>query len=137
MPLSYLEAKARVCPDNLVTPGSKEHMDILELMRQSGRLFSEENVAERPEPRPARTIVDLKPYNVRPTPITRKTMTLAKRQWLQVDCNRKAYEAHLAEHQTVPIGALEPLPRHLEWSNKIPPKMSGPMSKHSWISQLK
>ena len=137
MPISYLDAKARVCPDGPVTPGSKEHKDILELMRQSGRVFAEENVPERPAPRPARNISDLKPYNLRPAPITRKTMALAKKQWLQIECNRKAYEAHLAEHQTVPVGALEPLPKHLEWSDKIAPKMSGPMSKHAWISQLK
>jgi hypothetical protein len=44
MPLTFLEAKARVSPHAAVIPGSKEHKDILELMRQSGKIFAEDNI---------------------------------------------------------------------------------------------
>jgi len=42
--MNFLEAKNIVSPDKPVVPGSAEHKEILNLMRQSGRVFAEDNV---------------------------------------------------------------------------------------------
>lgn len=138
MSLSYLEAKAKICPDGPVSPGSKEHMDILELMRKSGRLFAEENVVEQKVLIPAKTMADIMPFASRPEPpITRVTMAMSKKRWLQSESNRTAFDEHLKTYQPVPAGAFEPIPQHMEWNTKIVPIMDGPISKHKWISLLK
>jgi hypothetical protein len=47
--MNFLDAKNIVSPDSPVVPGSKEHKDILKLMRQSGRVFAEDNVIPVPK----------------------------------------------------------------------------------------
>ena len=47
--MNFLDAKKIVSPDSPVVPGSKEHTDILKLMRQSGRVFAEDNVLPVPK----------------------------------------------------------------------------------------
>jgi hypothetical protein len=48
--MNFLDAKKIVSPDSPVVPGSKEHKEILNLMRQSGRVFAEDNVPAVPIP---------------------------------------------------------------------------------------
>jgi hypothetical protein len=50
MPLSFAAAKAIVSPNLPVTPGSQKHKDILEMMRESGRVFPDENAVAPPPP---------------------------------------------------------------------------------------
>ena len=45
--MNFLDAKAIISPNEPVVPGSKEHDDILKLMRQS-RVFPEDNVPAVP-----------------------------------------------------------------------------------------
>jgi len=46
--MNFLDAKKIISPASPVVPGSKEHKDILKLMRQSGRVFPEDNVPAVP-----------------------------------------------------------------------------------------
>jgi hypothetical protein len=48
--MNFLDAKKIISPDTPVVPGSKEHNDILKLMRESGRVFPEDNVPVVPVP---------------------------------------------------------------------------------------
>jgi hypothetical protein len=137
MPLTFAEAKAHVSPNKAVVPGSHEHKQILELMRQSGKIFPEDNI-----PAPvvfARTISQFRNrLSERPNSSLPKPRDgISKKQWLSIDANRKAYEEHLKTHQQVPLDALVPEPRHLEWADKISSKINGKISKRQWISQLK
>jgi hypothetical protein len=59
--MNFLDAKKIVSPDSPVVPGSKEHKDILTLMRQSGRVFAEDNVLPVPK-----QITTLRPFTDRP-----------------------------------------------------------------------
>jgi hypothetical protein len=139
MPLTFAEAKSIVSPNKPITPGSKEHKDILEMMRQSGKVFPEDNIPTPPPVVYARTEAQFRNrLSERPNaslPQARKGVS--KREWLSIDANKNAYEEHLKTHQQVPVGALVPEPRHLEWADKIAPKINGKISKREWISQLK
>ena len=135
MVLTFLQAKQKVSPNKPVQPGSAEHLEIIELMKQSGHVFASENVPAPPPP-PARTIQDLKPYRERETP-TIKPKIVSKRDWLSLPSNRKAYDDHIAKNATVPIGSLEPPPQHLSWKDKTAPKTTGKISKREWVAQLK
>jgi hypothetical protein len=48
--MNFLDAKRVVSPDKPVVPGSKEHLDILKMMRESGKVFPEDNVPVVPIP---------------------------------------------------------------------------------------
>ena len=138
MPLTFLQAKAIVSPDKPVVPGSKEHRDILEMMRQSGRVFAEDNVtAQPPAPRKAERVIDFERYQPRIEPERRNGTS--KKAWLSIDANRRAYEAHLKEHAQVPVGYYEPEPMHVKMLNdkyEIPCHEPG-QSKCHWLSKLK
>lgn len=138
MPLTFLQAKAIVSPDAPVVPGSKEHRDILEMMRQSGRVFAEDNVtAQPPAPRRAERVVDFERYQSRVEPPKRQGTS--KKEWLSIDANRKAYEAHLKDHAQVPVGYYEPEPTHVKMllgKYEIPNHVPG-QSKREWLSKLK
>lgn len=136
MPLTFLQAKAIVSPDAPVVPGSKEHRDILEMMRQSGRVFAEDNVTA-PAPRKAQRIIDFERYQPRVEPEERKATS--KKDWLSIDANRKAYEQHLKDHAQVPVGYYEPEPTHVKMllgKYEIPNHVPG-QSKREWLSKLK
>lgn len=81
--MDFLDAKRIVSPDELVVPGSKQHEEILKLMRESGRIFPEDNVPAVPIPlvRPAigieREYVDIQPKPVRKKPGLLKEMKVA------------------------------------------------------------
>ena len=137
MPLTFLEAKARVSPHAAVIPGSKEHKDILELMRQSGKIFAEDNI-------PAPVVYARSDQQFRnrlserpPATLPQKRKGTSKAQWLSIDVNRKAYDAHIKANQQIPVGAMEPLPDHLDWKTKVAPKVTKGMSKKEWIALLK
>jgi len=138
MPLTFLEAKAIVSPDKPVVPGSKQHLDILEMMRQSGKIFAEDNVtAQPPPPRPATTVQDFGSYQSRVAPKEREA--LSKQQWLSIDANREAYEQHLKDHAQVPVGYYEPEPTHVKMllgKYDVPCHEAGE-SKCQWLSKLK
>jgi len=125
MVLSFLQAKERVCPDSFVVPGSKEHKDILELMRQSGRIFPEENTTPV-VPKPVTHILDLLPYREREfKPVLE---SVSKRKWLSIDINKAAMPVYKEE----PYVAPEPIP----WAGKTAEYVAG-MSKREWVSKLK
>jgi hypothetical protein len=107
MPITFLEAKARVSPDQPVLPGSKEHEDCLKLMRQSGHMFPEDLYADSyvpPPPRKANTMEDLKLFRERLGLRRPESKGVSKKEWLSVDANRTAYEAHIAANHILPPG---------------------------------
>ena len=59
--MNFLDAKKIISPGSPVVPGSKEHTDILKLMRQSGRVFAEDNVLPVPK-----QLTTLRPFTDRP-----------------------------------------------------------------------
>jgi len=136
MPLSFSQAKAIVSPGVPVVPGSKEHKDILEMMRQSGRIFADENILVPPPPPPTyHSPAELLPWRERkmrePTP-----KAVSKRDWLSIAANRERYEKHLVDHQSYPSGYWEPEPAHLAWKGKKCVNWKG-QSKREWIASLK
>ena len=136
MPLTFLQAKAIVSPDRPVVPGSKPHQDILEMMRQSGKIFAEDNVTA-PAPRKALRVADFERYQSRIEPPKRQGTS--KKAWLSIDANRKAYEAHRKEHAQVPVGYYEPEPtwhKLVSGEYEIPCHEPG-QSKREWLSKLK
>jgi hypothetical protein len=60
--MNFLDAKRIVSPDKPVVPGSKEHLDILQMMRESGKIFPEDNVPVVPIPIVRRTNGIERPY---------------------------------------------------------------------------
>lgn len=138
MPLTFLQAKAIVSPDAPVVPGTKQHRDILEMMRQSGKVFAEDNVtAQPPAPRKAERVIDFERYQPRVEPEQRKGTS--KQDWLSIDANRQAYEQHLKDHAQVPVGYYEPEPTHVKMllgKYDIPCHEPGE-SKRAWLSKLK
>lgn len=134
--MDFHRAKAIVSPDKSVIPGSKEHRDILELMKQSGRVFPEQNIASRPPPLgPVSRFRDLAPYRAREF-AEPKAQSVSKKAWLSIDANKKAYDDHIAENQTVPVGYYEPEPRHVSLLNKTATNWKG-QSKREFIASLK
>ena len=81
--MNFLDAKRIVSPDKPVVPGSKEHLDILQMMRESGKIFPEDNVPVAPIPlvRPAigieRQYVNIQPKPARKKPGLLKGMKVA------------------------------------------------------------
>lgn len=136
MPLSFTQAKEIVSPGVPVIPGSKQHKDILEMMKQSGRIFPDDNIAvPHPPLGRVRELAELLPWRERkmnqPTP-----QAVSKKQWLSIDANRTAYEEHIVKNQPVPVGYYEPEPRHLQWAKMTPTNWKG-QSKREWIASLK
>tara|TARA_R110000868_G_scaffold212107_2_gene462140 strand:- start:36 stop:566 length:531 start_codon:yes stop_codon:yes gene_type:complete len=136
MPISFIQAKAIVSPFTPVIPGSKEHRDILELMRQSGVIFAEENIAVPHKPLGrVRQLWELAAFRQRKMEEP-QTKSVSKMNWLSIDANKKYYEEHIVKHQTVPIGYYEPEPRHHSWAGKTATNWKG-QSKRQWIANLK
>ncbi len=70
--MNFTDAKKIVSPDSPVVPGSKEHKDILLLMRQSGRVFAEDNVPAVPIPLIAPMIgIERKFVSTTPEPVSK------------------------------------------------------------------
>jgi len=72
--MNFLDAKAIISPRHPVVPGSQEHQDILKLMRQSGRVFAEDNVLPVPK-----QLTSLQPFLERPQVVNERKVS--KRDW--------------------------------------------------------
>jgi hypothetical protein len=71
--MNFLDAKNIVSPDTPVVPGSKEHEAIIKLMRESGRIFPEDNVPAVPIPLLRPPIGIERAYvNIQPKPVKKK-----------------------------------------------------------------
>jgi hypothetical protein len=71
--MNFLDAKKIISPDTPVVPGSREHQDILNLMRESGRVFPEDNVPVVPIPLLRPPIGIERAYvNIQPKPVRKK-----------------------------------------------------------------
>jgi hypothetical protein len=71
--MNFLDAKRIVSPDKPVVPGSKEHLDILKMMRESGKIFPEDNVPAVPIPLVKPAIGIARQYvNIQPKPVRKK-----------------------------------------------------------------
>ena len=134
MPLSFAEAKAIVSPDKPVVPGSQAHKDIVAMMKQSGRVFADENtITPRPPRGRVKEAIEMKPFRERkmdtPTP-----MAVSKKEWLSIEANRKAYQDHL---DSQPIHFDAP-PSHLAWKDKtLVGELKRGMSKREFLALLK
>jgi hypothetical protein len=88
--MNFLDAKKIVSPDSPVVPGSKEHKEILNLMRQSGRVFAEDNVPAVPIPLLAPMVgIERKFVSTTPTPTSKNMMK--KPQLLEVVKKKPEY----------------------------------------------
>ena len=89
MPLTFIQAKAKLGVE-VVLPGSPEHLEIITLMRQSGHVFPEDNIPQKPQP--IRTFSDLKPYRERPATVMKP---LSKAEFMSTKTTRKAIKEHI------------------------------------------
>ena len=88
--MNFLAAKNIVSPDKPVVPGSAEHKEIITLMRQSGRVFPEDNVPVAPMPHKSIFRRERVHVDIRPKPVS-------KREWLTVKTNRDAMTSSVHE----------------------------------------
>ena len=122
--MNFLEAKNIVSPDKPVVPGSPEHKEILTLMRQSGRVFPEDNVPAPPIM--ARTVSDFFPRERKGISI--EPMRVSKREWLMVKSNRDAM---------IRVITQEVIAQPMEFF-EFPSTLPTPgMSKKDWLRNLK
>jgi hypothetical protein len=73
--MNFLDAKAIISPDSPVVPGSKEHDDILKLMRQS-RVFAEDNVPAVPIRMTSLYLPAREYVSTTPKPVSKKDMVV-------------------------------------------------------------
>ena len=122
--MNFLQAKNIVSPDKPVVPGSPEHKEILTLMRQSGRIFPEDNVPA--PPLVARVVRDFYPrerayVDIQPKPVS-------KREWLMVKTNRDAMNKVISQEVIA-----EPVEIY-EFPSTLP---TPGMSKKEWLRNFK
>ena len=122
--MNFLEAKNIVSPDKPVVPGSPEHKEILTLMRQSGRVFPEDNVPAPPIM--ARTVSDFFPRERKGISI--EPMRVSKREWLMVKTNRDAMNSVITQEVIAQPMEL------FEFPSTLP---TPGMSKKDWLRNLK
>ena len=122
--MNFLEAKNIVSPDKPVVPGSPEHKEILTLMRQSGRVFPEDNVPA--PPLMARVVRDFYPRERAPVDISPKPVS--KREWLMVKTNRDAMNKVLTQEVIAQPTEVYSFPLSLPTPG---------MSKKQWLRNLK
>lgn len=132
--LSFAQAMAIVCPDaSQVIPGSPQHKEILMLMRQSGRIFAEDNVPVVPQP--IHSVGDLKPLRERPQVVSKP---LSKREWLTPCSRKQELDCHLAAN--APEVCQDCVRRNtvtIPWCNLKSTCDTKGISKAKWISLLK
>lgn len=73
--MNFLDAKAIISPDSPVVPGSKEHDDILKLMRQS-RVFPEDNVPAVPIRMTSLYLPAREHVSTTPKPVSKRDMVV-------------------------------------------------------------
>lgn len=118
--MNFLEAKNIVSPDKPVVPGSPEHKEILTLMRQSGRVFPEDNVPAPPII--ARTVRDFFPRERNRVSI--EPIRVSKKDWLMVRANRDAMAVNAEPMNVYEFPSILPNPgmSKKQWlRNKITP----------------
>jgi hypothetical protein len=112
--MNFLDAKKIISPDSPVVPGSQEHQDILKLMRQSGRVFAEDNVLPVPK-----QLTSLRPFLDRPAVVNERKVS--KRDWAQLSkyVSKGVAVASMKPvfPSTVPTAGMS----KKQWLNKISP----------------
>jgi hypothetical protein len=92
MPMTFGEAYKIVCPDGCpVVPHSKEHRDIMELMRQSGHLHYTERLVHEAVPVVPTRVDQVRRFTARDT-ITPAPLKVSKKQWLSVSAHKEAFD---------------------------------------------
>ena len=95
MPLNFGEAYKIVCPEGgPVEPHSKEHCDIMELMRQSGYLYFQDRLVKENVPVQATRVDQVRQFTAREA-IAPTSVKVSKNKWLSVKANKDAFMAHL------------------------------------------
>jgi hypothetical protein len=89
--LTFAQAYEIVCPDGgPVAPNSKEYIDIMELMRQSGYVPFQDKLIIENVPRVPKTILEAKPFHeqrhIDPAPLK-----VSKKQWMSVTANKELF----------------------------------------------
>jgi hypothetical protein len=99
MPLNFGEAYKIVCPNGgEVVPYSKEHNDIMELMRQSGYLYFQDRLVKENVPVQATRVDQVRQFTAREAFAPVKA-SVSKREWLSVKANKDAFMAHLQKNK--------------------------------------
>ena len=112
--MNFLAAKNIVSPDKPVVPGSAEHKEIITLMRQSGRVFPEDNVPVAPMPHKSIFRRERVHVDIRPKPVS-------KREWLTVKTNRDAMTSSVHEFQFPSTKPTPGMSKNQWLRNKITP----------------
>lgn len=112
--MNFLDAKKIVSPDKPVTPGSQEHQDILKLMRQSGRVFAEDNVLPVPQ-----QLTSLRPFLDRPVVVNERKVS--KKDWAQLSKYVSKENIVVQRKSVFPSVAPTPGMSKKQWLNKISP----------------
>jgi|TARA_R110000868_G_scaffold47570_1_gene155805 hypothetical protein len=93
--LSFFQAKEIVSPHAYVIPGSHDHKQILELMRQSGTKLPENSINTKPTPLGrVKHLHELAPFRERVMANT-APKSVSKKEWLAIDANRIAFQEHM------------------------------------------
>lgn len=103
MPLSFNDAYKIVCPEGgEVKPDSKQYVDIMELMRQSGHVNYKDALGLS-GPKIPRTVDDTKRYMERPVvAVEGAKIKLSKAEWFSVDVNRDLFVKHHNKNNNKP-----------------------------------
>jgi len=110
--MNFLDAKKIVSPDSPVVPGSQEHQDILKLMRQSGRVFAEDNVLPVPQ-----QLTSLRPFLDRPAVVNERKVS--KRDWAQLSKYVSKENIVVQRKSIFPAVAPTPGMSKKQWLNKM------------------
>lgn len=110
--MNFLDAKKIVSPDSPVVPGSKEHKEILNLMRQSGRVFAEDNVLPVPV-----QLSTLRPFMDRPHVINDRKVSKKAFQELHKTVSK---ESNVSARKVSVFPSVAPAPgmSKKQWLNK-------------------
>jgi hypothetical protein len=109
--MNFLEAKAIISPNSPVVPGSQVHQDILKLMRQSGRVFAEDNVLPVPK-----QLTSLRPFLERPPVINERKVSKKEFQELSKYVSK---EVPVLRKSVLPSVAPTPGMSKKQWLNKM------------------
>jgi hypothetical protein len=114
--MNFLDAKKIISPDKPIVPGSKEHVDILKLMRQSGRVFAEDNVLPVPK-----QLTSLRPFLERPPVINERKVSKKEFQELSKYVSKEVVAKGQVSKPVFPSTVPTPGMSKKQWLNKISP----------------
>tara|TARA_R110000868_G_scaffold384644_1_gene652177 strand:- start:935 stop:1363 length:429 start_codon:yes stop_codon:yes gene_type:complete len=109
--MNFLDAKAIISPGSPVVPGSQVHQDILKLMRQSGRVFAEDNVPTVPIPLMAPMVGNERKY-------VNNERKVSKKEFQSISAN-VLKEVVVLRKSVLPTFAPTPGMSKKQWLNKI------------------